>query len=215
MSRSNAIKVFIIVMVILAATAYVYYRALDLKAKADGSGAGDARSVEDAGSMDLVEAPKAADVPDKGADAADAKKDGISFFLEKARENREAGNRAKACEYARQAVSAARDDAEIWLFEGYCALEQGMPKDAVEAFSRAKGQGVERMDLAVIGLAESFRRQNKIKTALKHYEVYLAEFPDGPDTGIAKKQAKAISLCLEDAKACTPDLRKPAPLSFW
>jgi len=226
MKRSSTIKIFIVVMVILTATIFVYYRTLDLKVGMEGSGGADGGSAVDAGmeavgnaedalAEDVAEAMTETKVLDEIEAESTSEKETISFFLKKARENKISGNKAKACEYAREAISVSQENAEIWLFEGYCALEYNKPQGAVKAFGGAKGPGVKRMDLAVIGLAESFRRQNKIKTAVKYYEAYLAEFPDGPDAEVAKKYAQAIAKCLENEEACKPDLRKPAKLSFW
>jgi tetratricopeptide (TPR) repeat protein len=225
MKRGKGMKIFAIVSVIVLAIFYLYYRCLDLQVSTAGDGTADAGApdaapdqadpAEDPAPETGTEVPAEAAAPgDRDADSS-PEAPPISFFLKKARENKEAGNRDKACEYAREAIAVSKDSAEIWLFEGYCALEYKKPQGAVKAFNGARNKGVEQMDLAVIGLAESFRRQNKIKTALKYYETYLAEFPDGPDAAVAKKYAKAIALCLVDDRACKPDLRKPAPLSFW
>lgn len=228
MKRDKGIKIFAIVSVIALAIFYLYYRCLDLQVSVAGDGTADAGPLDaapdkadpaEAGTEVPVEvaAEVLAEAAAPGERDADSSADAppISFFLKKARENKEAGNRDKACEYAREAIAVSKDSAEIWLFEGYCALAYKKPQGAVKAFNGARNKGVEQMDLAVIGLAESFRRQNKIKTALKYYEAYLAEFPDGADAAVAKKYAKAIALCLVDEGACKPDLRKPASLSFW
>jgi tetratricopeptide (TPR) repeat protein len=210
MSRRKNIGLLAAVLAALAFIGYLVHAYLDLE-------------IERAGTP--TEKESGTEPEDRGRGTADAWTDTAPGeaagertidLLAKERELAAAGRSGEACALLRGTMYAKKNEPDAWLFLGYCMLAGGDPKQAAEAFTQASLRGGAKGDELVIGLAESFRRQGKIKTALKYYEIYSREHPDGPHARLAEKYGKKLSRFLKASgkDACENGLCEPEELGF-
>jgi hypothetical protein len=198
MKRSRKLIIFVALLAGAAALTWLLWRTLDLGvaektiAPRDASTGFDAPSPED----------------DNKNEAA---------YLEKLRELRASGDVHKVCDFVKETVTAHKEVSEAWVVHGFCALEAGLPKAAINSFNMAKTRGLDDTASVTIGMAESFRRLGKMSIAVKYYGIYAFEHPDGPDI----EEAKAWSKKLTDFDAsgesdpCGKGLCSPDTMSFF
>jgi len=74
---------------------------------------------------------------------------------------------------------------------GLALLDLGQTAPAIAAFEQAL-QIDPRFGLALMGLAEAYRAEGKKEQAIRYYEEYLADVPDGPKAQVAKAAIKAL-----------------------
>ncbi|MFH1434615.1 MAG: tetratricopeptide repeat protein [Pseudomonadota bacterium] len=137
----------------------------------------------------------------------------FEYYYKQGQKLQSAGNCAKAIEYYVSALDVNPIKAEAWTALAQCYIDTGRNGDAVNAFRKALNNN-SRYGPAIIGLAEIYKRQKKIKLALEHYEKYLEVLPGGSQASLAKRNVEELKDLLQstgggDAGA-TPE---PIPVS--
>jgi len=196
--RSRNLIIFAAILAVLAALTWLLWRTLDLGVAKKTAAPRDASAGFDA--------PAAEE--DAGNEAA---------YLERLRELRASGDVGKTCDFIKKTVIAHREVSEAWVVHGFCALEAGLPKAAINSFNMAKTRGLAGTGPVTMGLAESFRREGKMSIAVKYYDIYAFEHPEGPDVEKAKGWSKKLK-DFEDAgqsDPCGKGLCAPDTLSFF
>lgn len=212
MSRWKNIALLAAVLAVLAFMGYLIHSYTSMHIERSASPSGEARRPPGDAAVPAEDAEEEAEAVPAGVP------EGPVDPVKRERELAAAGRIEEACTLLRSTIRSKKNEPEALLLLGYCMLEAGDPKKAAEAFTRASllGGGEGEKSGLVIGLAESFRRQGKVKLALEYYGIYTAEHPDGPHARLAEKQAKRLSSFLKTPglDACERGLCEPAKLPF-
>ncbi|HEX7479888.1 MAG TPA: tetratricopeptide repeat protein [Polyangiales bacterium] len=102
----------------------------------------------------------------------------------------EAGEVSTAQRLFEQALFVRPTSAAAHTGLGYVALEKARPALAVEHFQQATRSGNAE---AFIGLADAYRRLNRLRDALKAYQSYLSLEPAGAQASIAHAQVDRLT----------------------
>jgi tetratricopeptide (TPR) repeat protein len=170
-------------------------------AQPDGGTAGDG-GAPDAGAVEQkAPAEKAAEKPaekvaekavEKAADKAppaaqkpDQPSGNLENLLKRGRRLRETGRAKQAVEYFEKAADLDPARAEPHTGLGWCYVEQEKFDQAIAEFQKALGLKGSRCE-SLSGLGETFRYKKNKTEAIRYYQMYLQECPNGPDAPVAR-----------------------------
>jgi predicted Zn finger-like uncharacterized protein len=128
--------------------------------------------------------PPAEAAPTKPAETFDS-------YMNKAVQLREREQPRDALQLYRKAHELEPARPEPLAGRGLALLDLGQTAAAITAFEQAL-EIDPRFGLALMGLAEAYRAEGKKEQAIRYYEEYLADVPDGPKAQVAKAAIKAL-----------------------
>ena len=115
----------------------------------------------------------------------------FDWYMERGDRMRERERAEEALDAYDEAASLEPDRAEPIAGRGLALFDMGSKLQAEAAFQQALRLNP-RYGVAIIGLAETYRAQDKKDEALKYYQKYLDMFPNGPEASVARNAIKKL-----------------------
>jgi predicted Zn finger-like uncharacterized protein len=135
--------------------------------------------------------PARAAEPPPAAKAEPPRPKGVKGSLSQARRLRDQGKTKQALDLYGQVLAQAPGNAEAHAGRGWCHLELSQYAQAEAAFQAALESDSSSAD-GLLGLAETFRYEGRRADAVRFYERYLVEHPDGEDAVAAQNAIKSL-----------------------
>jgi tetratricopeptide (TPR) repeat protein len=123
--------------------------------------------------------------PGGGEPAAPPAPKGPKALLALADRLRDKGEVAQALELYGRVAGDDPENAPALTGRGLCYLDLSQYRPAVASFEAALRAAPTHPD-ALLGLAEAYRWQGQEADAIRYYEKYLAEHPDGEEAAVAR-----------------------------
>jgi predicted Zn finger-like uncharacterized protein len=137
-----------------------------------------------------VATPKVPEAPVAAKPAAPAPK-GPKALLAQATRLRERGELEKALDAYGRVAARDPENVDALTGRGLCYLDLSQYPPAEASFEAALGIDPGNAD-ATLGLAETYRWQGKKADAIRYYERYLAEHPDGDEAAVARNALQEL-----------------------
>jgi tetratricopeptide (TPR) repeat protein len=115
----------------------------------------------------------------------------VKGLISQARRLRDQGKTKQALDLYGQVLTQAPANAEAHAGRGWCYLELSQYAQAEAAFQTALESDSSSAD-GLLGLAETFRYEGRRADAVRFYERYLVEHPDGEDAVAAQNAIKSL-----------------------